>query len=431
MRLNYPEVALHVPRILLPNEHVPLDTWAVIACDQYTSEPDYWEQVHLRVGVHPSALHLVFPEVYLETADNEEIIDSINARMDEYLEKNVLRELPPGFVAVERTLTRGAVRRGLMVALDLEHYDYSDGAQKLVRTTEGTVLERLPPRIRVRERAQLEVPHIMVLIDDPQRSVIEPLFADGKEPLYDTELMLGGGKVRGYHVGNETAIEQVASSLAALTSGEPAMLYAMGDGNHSFATAKAVWKKIKKEAEGSEAVMQHPARYALVELVNIHDEGLEFEPIHRAVFGVETEELMAAAAAFFAAQEFSWGYCDSGNEDDLDAKAGHTITFFSSGRRGWMRIGDPNSHLAVASLQVFIDDFIEGYPLARVDYIHGEAALEKLAAEPHCTGFSLPGMDKRDFFQTIALDGALPRKTFSLGEAEEKRYYVESRRIAP
>jgi hypothetical protein len=431
MRLNYPEVALQVPRILLPNEHVPLDTWAVIACDQYTSEPDYWEEVHQRVGAHPSALHLVFPEVYLETSDGEEIIGSINARMDEYLAKNVLRELPPGFMAVERTLARGAVRRGLMVALDLEHYDYSEGAQELVRTTEGTVLERLPPRIRVRERAQLEVPHIMVLIDDPQRSVIEPLFADGQESFYDTELMLGGGRVRGYHIGAETVIEQVVSSLTSLTRGEPPMLYAMGDGNHSFATAKVVWEKIKQEAEGSEAVMQHPARYALVELVNIHDEGLEFEPIHRAVFGVETEELMAAAAAFFAAQEFSWGYCDSENEDDLDAKAGHTITFFSSGGRGWMCIEDPNSHLAVASLQIFVDDFIEGYPLARVDYIHGEAALEKLAAEPHCTGFFLPGMDKRDFFQTIALDGALPRKTFSLGEAEEKRYYVESRRIVP
>lgn len=431
MRLDYPEVALRVPKILLPGENVPLDTWAVIACDQYTSDPNYWEEVHRCVGTNPSTLHLVFPEVYLETAAGEEIIASINARMGEYVEKDVLRELPPGFVAVERTLARGVSRRGLMVALDLEHYDYRDGAQELVRTTEGTVLKRLPPRIRVRERAQLEVPHIMVLIDDPQRSVIEPLFAEDRDPLYDTELMLGGGRVRGYHIGDETAIEQVVSSLAVLTRGEPPMLYAMGDGNHSFATAKAVWENIKKEAGGTEAIMQHPARYALVELVNIHDEGLEFEPIHRAVFGVKTEELVAAAAAFFAAQKFSWGYCEEENTRHLDASDGHTIAFFSGGRRGWIRIADPDSHLAVAALQAFIDDFVEGYSLARVDYIHGAAALEKLASQPHCTGFFLPGMDKRDFFQAIALDGALPRKTFSLGEAEEKRYYVECRRIVP
>jgi len=429
MRLDYPEVALHVPTILLPNENIALDKWAVIACDQHTSEPNYWDEVYQRVGQEPSTLHLVFPEVYLETADSSETIESINERMGAYLREGVLRELPPGFVLVERTLAQGAVRKGLMVALDLEHYDYSDGAQELVRTTEGTVLERLPPRIQVRQQAPLEVPHIMVLIDDPQHTVIEPLFAAKQKPLYDSELMLGGGRVRGYHVGDEASIEEFVGHLSALGRGEPPMLYAMGDGNHSFATAKAVWESIKEQAEDREAVMQHPARYGLVELVNIHDEGLEFEPIHRAVFGVDTQELMAAAAAFFAAEEFSWNYCEDGEEAAAAAGAGHAIAFFSNGRRGSLRIGDPVSPLLVASLQAFIDDFIECYPLAKVDYIHGEAALEKLAAEPHCTGFLLPGMDKRALFEAIAADGALPRKTFSLGEAEEKRYYVECRRI--
>lgn len=430
MRTEFPEAALHVPTILLPREDIPLETWAVIACDQYTSEPDYWEEVQRRVGGAPSTLHLVFPEVYLDSADRGGVVDAINERMDEYAEGGVLRALPPGFVLVERTMARAAVRRGLMVALDLEHYDYRDGAQELVRTTEGTVLDRLPPRIEVRQHARIEVPHIMVLIDDPQRTVIEPLFAQAQTPVYEGALMLGGGSVRGFHIGDEAQIEQVASSLAALRRGEPPFLYAMGDGNHSFATAKAVWEQIKAEASNAEDVMGHPARYALVELVNIHDDGLEFEPIHRAVFGVEHEELMAAAAAFFAAQNFSWSYGE--DEDDWEeSEGGHTIAFCSGPRRGWLRIGDPDVQLAAGSLQSFIDDFVEGYPLAKVDYIHGEASLEKLAAAPQCTGFFLPALDKRDFFQTIALEGALPRKTFSLGEAEEKRYYVECRRIAP
>jgi hypothetical protein len=430
MRTEFPEAALHVPTILLPREDIPLETWAVIACDQYTSEPEYWQEVQQRIGNDPSTLQLIFPEVYLETANRAQVVDSINEHMRAYAEGGALRELPPGFVLVERTLQRGVKRRGLMVALDLEHYDYRDGAQELVRTTEGTVLGRLPPRIEVRQRARIEVPHIMVLIDDPQRTVIEPLFAQQRPPVYDGELMLGGGHVRGFHVGEPESIEQVAQSLAALRRGEPPFLYAMGDGNHSFATAKAVWEQTKAEAANPEDVMQHPARYALVELVNIHDEGLEFEPIHRAVFGVDVEELMAAAASFFAAQDFSWAYCEE--DDDWDeSERGHTIGFCSGQRRGWLRIDDPDVQLVAGALQGFIDDFIEGYPLAKVDYIHGEASLEKLAAAPQCTGFFLPALDKRDFFETIAREGALPRKTFSLGEAEEKRYYVECRRIAP
>ena len=430
MQTEFPEAALHVPTILLPREDVPLTSWAVIACDQYTSEPEYWDEVEKRIGRAPSTLPLIFPEVYLETADRGAVVDAINACMDEYAGGGVLRELPPGFVSVERTMKRGVVRRGLMVALDLEHYDYRDGAQELIRTTEGTVLGRLPPRIEVRQRARIEVPHIMVLIDDPQRTVIEPLFAEERPPVYEGELMLDGGHVRGFHIGDAASIERVAASLAALKRGEPPFLYAMGDGNHSFATAKAVWEQIKAEAPSPESVLDHPARYALVELVNIHDEGLEFEPIHRVVFGVDTEELMAAAASFFAAQDFSWAFC----EDEIDADeqaSGHTIGFCSGQRRGWMRIGDPSVQLAAGALQEFIDDFIEGYSLAKVDYIHGEASLEKLAAAPQCTGFYLPALAKDDFFQTIALEGALPRKTFSLGEAEEKRYYVECRRIAP
>ena len=428
MQTEFPEAALHVPTVLLPREDVPLKSWAVIACDQYTSEPEYWEEVEKHIGQASSTLSLIFPEVHLDTADRDAVVDSINKCMEEYAEGGVLRELPPGFVSVERTMKRGVVRRGLMVALDLEHYDYCDGSQELIRTTEGTVLGRLPPRIEVRQRARIEVPHIMVLIDDPKCTVIEPLFSEERPSLYDGELMLDGGHVRGFHIGDVASIERVAASLAALKRGEPSFLYAMGDGNHSFATAKAVWEQIKAEASSPDSVLDHPARYALVELVNIHDEGLEFEPIHRVVFGVDVEQLMAAAASFFAAQDFSWAF--RGDDNDVYEQAsGHTIGFCSCQRRGWMRIGDPNVQLVAGALQEFIDDFIEGYPLAKVDYIHGEASLEKLAATPQCTGFYLPALDKCDFFQTLALEGVLPRKTFSLGEAEEKRYYVECRRI--
>jgi hypothetical protein len=427
--MDLSELGLHVPTILLPGKDVALEQWAVIACDQYTSEPDYWNEVRAQVGAAASTLSLVFPEVYLESAEREKIIADINARMNEYLQDGVLQEQPPGFVLVERQLQRGKARKGLMVGLDLEHYDYRDGAQKLVRTTEGTVLERLPPRIQVRRQAALEVPHIMVLIDDPQRTVIEPLFNVERQPLYDSELMLGGGRVKGFHIGDEAELGQIAASLAALNRGEPPMLYAMGDGNHSFATAKAVWEQIKEEADDLSAVMQHPARYGLVELVNIHDEGLEFEPIHRAIFGVQTNELMEAMQRFFVGQGFIYNTGD-GQEEQVACDSGHRISFISGGRRGYLAIEKPEFQLEVASLQAFINDFIEQNPLAKVDYIHGEATLEKLAAEPLCTGFFLPTTDKHNFFQAIMLDGALPRKTFSVGEAEDKRYYMECRRIA-
>ncbi|MEE2628971.1 MAG: DUF1015 domain-containing protein, partial [Candidatus Latescibacterota bacterium] len=234
------------------------------------------------VGTAPSSLHLVFPEVYLDSANREEAIAGINQRMQEYLADGVLVEQRPGFMLVERNVGRASTRKGLIVALDLEQYDYRDGTQKLIRTTEGTDEGRLPPRIQVRQEASLETPHIMVLIDDPQRTVIEPLFLKDLEEAYDVELMLGGGRVRGWRIDDGQLIDEVAAHIARLSRGEPPMAYAMGDGNHSFATARAVWEQLKAEAEDESLVMNHPARYAIVELVNVHDDGLEFAPIHRA-----------------------------------------------------------------------------------------------------------------------------------------------------
>ena len=290
----YPKVALHVPTLLLPRADIPLEIWSVIACDQYTSQPEYWEEVQRIVGAAPSTLHLIFPEAYLEAACRKQAIAGINQRMQEYLKSGVLVEQRPGFMLVEREVGRAGSRWGLVVALDLEQYDYRDGAQKLIRTTEGTDQSRLPPRIQVREKASLETPHIMVLIDDPQQTVIEPLGEEDLQQAYDVELMLGGGRLRGWHIDDGTLIAEIAQALARLAHGEPPLIYALGDGNHSFATARAVWERLKAEAEDECQIMNHPVRYALAELVNVHDEGLEFAPIHRVVFGVDATDFLRA-----------------------------------------------------------------------------------------------------------------------------------------
>ena len=436
MQLHYPKVALHVPTLLLPRADIPLETWSVIACDQYTSQPEYWEEVRRIVGADPSTLHLIFPEAHLESADRKQAIAGIKQRMQAYLKSGVLVEQRPGFMLVEREVGRAAPRKGLVVALDLEQYDYRDGAQKLIRTTEGTDQSRLPPRIQVREKASLETPHIMVLIDDPQQTVIEPLGEENLKQVYDFELMLGGGRLRGWHIDDGTLIDEIAGCLSRLACGEPPLIYALGDGNHSFATARAVWERLKAEAEDECQIMHHPARYALAELVNVHDEGLEFAPIHRVVFGVDAADLLRAMETHCT----EWGFSRRNFTDRKEWETacreaavgpGHHIPYMSETERGLLSIARANFQLEVASLQAFLDRYLDAHPHARLDYIHGEAVLEKLAAEPDSIGFLLPAMDKRDLFKTIIMDGATPRKTFSLGEAEEKRYYLECRRLVP
>ncbi len=436
MQLHYPEIALHVPTLLLPRSDIPLETWSVVACDQYTSQPEYWGEVRRMVGADPSTLHLVFPEAYLESVCREQAIAGINQRMQEYLKSGVLVEQPPGFMLVEREVGRVAPRKGLVVALDLEQYDYRDGAQKLIRTTEGTDQSRLPPRIQVREQASLETPHIMVLIDDPQQTVIEPLGAKDLELAYDFELMLGGGRIRGWHINDEALINEIAGHIVRLARGEPPLIYAMGDGNHSFATARAVWERLKAEAEDERQVMNHPARYALAELVNVHDAGLEFAPIHRVIFGVDVVDLLRAMETHCSGNGFSRrAFADRERWEAACREAaigsGHHISYISGTERGLLSIAEPSFQLEVASLQAFLDCYLDAHPRARLDYIHGEDVLAQLAAEPDSIGFFLPTMDKRDLFKTIVADGAAPRKTFSLGEAVEKRYYLECRRLVP
>ncbi len=447
--MNFAGIGLQLPSLLLPRPGIDLTTWAVVACDQYTSQPDYWAQVDALVGAAPSTLRLTLPEVYLGAPDEAARIAAIQDTMQRYLAEGILVAHSPGLVRVEREMARGRIRKGLIVALDLECYDFNTGAKTLIRPTEGTIVERLPPRIRVREGAPLELPHVMVLIDDPGRTVIEPLFAEPLAPLYDAALMLNSGRVRGGRIEHPMLLQWVVEQLARLAEpaafaarygvghDEPVLLYALGDGNHSFATAKIIWEKLKCSAADPVAIMRHPARHALVELVNLHDEGLEFEAIHRIAFGVDPAALLAALTAFFQAQgsaltvvEYpSWAMARQAWQDLQRAPGRQVMAFAAEQRYGVLTLGQPRLSLPVAGLQAFLDEYLPGRPGARLDYIHGEDTLLQLSAQAGTLGFYLPALAKDDFFRTVILDGALPRKTFSMGEAQDKRFYLESRRI--
>jgi len=408
--MEFSEIGLKVPRILLPKEGIDMSKWSVVACDQYTSEPEYWEKVKEYVGDAPSTLNLVFPEVYLESRD-ESMISFINNNMKKYFDEGVFIE-KEGFILIDRKTSHAGSRKGLVVAIDLEKYDYTKGSKSLIRATEGTIVERLPPRIKVRENAVIELPHIMVLIDDPNKTVIEPLFDEKLECIYDFELMMDGGHIKGYMIEETDKINQIADSLSKLMKDR--MLYAMGDGNHSLATAKAVWEKKKEQG----ADMGSAARYALVELVNVHDPGLIFEPIHRVVFDVDIDDILKKMEEFFNEQ----GSELSLNAQDSD-ESSHAIEFISKSKSGTIVIKNPKLNLEVGSLQAFID-----HSGLKVDYIHGTDSVIKLANKGNI-GFLLPAMPKSELFPTVIKDGALPRKTFSMGEAAEKRFYIEARRI--
>jgi len=444
--MNFPAVALQVPTILLPREDVDLAAWAVIACDQYTSQPAYWEAVERLVGERPSTLRLMLPEAHLASADRPQRITAIHATMQRYLEQGVLRPCAPGFVLVNRTDSAGRTRRGLVAALDLEAYSYAPTAASLIRASEGTVLERLPPRADVRRGAALESPHVMVLIDDPERSVVEPLFDEQLPRLYDTDLMQGGGHVQGWLVDQERLWRKVAINLARLAGPEwfatrhgladrPVLLYAMGDGNHSFATAKLVWEEIRRAGADRAALQAHPARHALVEIVNVHDEGLRFEPIHRLVSGVEPQRLLRRMQLHFQAAGCA---CSCQPYESLarlraelerpHSRAMHLVPCLSAEGCALLRIDTPRSALPVGSLEGFFE--AEGLRPPQLDYIHGDQVLTELAQRPGCVGFVLPPLSKHDIFRTVVLDGALPRKTFSVGGADDKRFYLECRRIA-
>ena len=436
-----PDLGIAVPTVQLPKAGVDLNKWAVIACDQFTSEPEYWNDVKRHIGDAPSTLNITFPEVFLEQPDEQERIDTIQKTMREYLENGIVQPRE-GFIYVERTAL-GKTRRGIILCLDLDRYDFNKGSTSLIRATEGTIVERLPPRIKIRNDAALELPHILVLIDDPQKTVIEPLRqASSKfEKLYDFDLMLGSGHLTGYAISSEfeqqivSAIRDLASPQTfakkyGISADQPVLLFAMGDGNHSLATAKAIWEKLKPQV-GSD----HPARYALVEIENVHDEGLKFEPIHRVLFNLK-KDLLAEFRSHFGS---NFSYTPVASEAEMvkrvdaargDKQAVGLVGSGSIGKFGVIEISLPSTNLAVGTLQIFLDAFLKSGGAEKIDYVHGTDVVVRLGSQDGNAGFYLAGMNKSDLFKTVILDGALPRKTFSMGEAREKRFYMEARKIS-
>jgi hypothetical protein len=429
---------VQIPTILLPKPGVDLRQWAVIACDQFTSEPEYWAEVAGVVGTAPSTLHITLPEIYLDMPREGERVKAIRATMEEYLSRDLFDELS-GIVLVRRT-AGGRMRHGLMLALDLEQYDYAKGSTSLIRATEGTILERIPPRVRIRAGAPLEVPHILVLIDDPEGRVIEPLVARRSElrQIYNFDLMLGSGHLTGYAVDDRESQHAVMSALSRLGDPQvfsekyqlplstPPLVFAMGDGNHSLATAKAIWEDIKDKVG-----MSHPARYALVEIENIHDEGLAFEPISRVLFDVK-QGLAEALDGFYPDRYRLVPVANANAMAALvDGADGPEHAIGVIGPENWhvLYISQPPSNLPVGTLQAFLDAWGKSGGFGRIDYVHGRDVAERLGTQAGNLGFYLPAIDKSSFFKTVILDGALPRKTFSMGEAKEKRFYMETRRI--
>lgn len=409
--------------ILIP-KYVDMEKWAVVACDQYTGQPDYWKRVEENVGDAPSTLKLILPEVYLEEPDSAERISKIHSEMDAILGTNTLAEYKDSLIYIERVQSDGKVRQGLIGAIDLEEYDYRKGSTSQVRATEATVIERIPPRIKVRQGAPMELPHIMILIDDEEKTVVEPCeeIKQSEKPVYDFTLMENGGKICGYIVDDKLK-SAVFSALDKLNdndafnkkynlSGYPTLLYAMGDGNHSLATAKEFYEQLKRENPDKD-LSNHPARYALVEIVNLHSPALEFEAIHRIVTNVNTDELMGEMTSALGLSE---------------EKADQAFKVILKGEETTYYVHKPTSQLTVGSLQEFLDAYLKKSG-AKIDYIHGIDVVKSLAEQENSIGFILPDMMKSELFPTVIKDGALPRKTFSMGHAEDKRFYIECRKI--
>ncbi len=402
---------ISVPRVLLPKECVDLKKWAVIACDQFTSQGEYWKKLKDECG-EVSALNVIFPEYYLDKGDMDERIASINYYMNKYLCENVFREIN-GFVLTVRETSYGRRRTGLLALIDLDMYDFEKGGLP-IRATEATVRERLPVRIKIRRNAPLELPHVLLLIDDKEKTVIEPIAASISEEdkLYDSPLNMAGGSIKGYRVKNEERILSAVSALARpernqeLYGSASPFVFAVGDGNHSVATAKVLWEETKKTLSLKERE-SHPARYFLAEINNLYDDDLVFEPIHRAVFGVGKEFIEEMRSS-------------------LSGK-GHVTVLY---REELFSLSVPEgAPEAVRAIQEFIDGYLSSHEGAAVDYIHGDENLSKVASAKDGVAIFMPVLKKEELFPYVVKNGSLPRKTFSMGEAEEKRYYLEARKI--
>ena len=434
------QFGVKIPEILLPANKDELNKWAVIACDQYTSQKEYWQNVDDIASGSPSTINLIYPECYLEEPSPEVRINNINNTMNEYISSGVFSPPVNGFILLKRDTPKTSNRWGLMAALDLEEYDFSPDSKSMIRATEGTIIERIPPRVRIRKNAALELPHIMVLIDDPGKTVIEPLAArkEKLEKVYDFDLMMNSGHLTGYLVKQEEQLNRLADAIAALGSAENlssrynserAFLFAMGDGNHSLATAKTIWENYKKEHADEPDLMNHPSRWALVEIVNIFSEGIEFEAIHRAVFNCSPRLFISELKEN---PDFRVSTTDSLEKvmDEVDNAGPRQLCgYCTEDEYGIIEALKPDSSIIAGTIQNYIDNYLKSKQDAVVDYIHGIDVTDELGRKPGNMGIFLPAISKETFFQTVINDGAFPRKTFSMGEAFEKRFYVEARKI--
>lgn len=415
------KTAFSAADILLPKQSAMSEAWAVCACDQYTGEPAYWAETERIVGEKPSTLRLILPELYLEENDVTERIAKIQSSMQDYLKNDVFDTYSNAMIYIERIQSDGKCRAGLIGKIDLEQYDYTKGSTSLVRATEATVAERIPPRVRIRRGAALELPHIMILLDDAKKTVIEPLSAakSGMKQVYNTKLMQGGGSIQGWLIPAD-AQAKILDALTALGNAEnfengvAPLVYAMGDGNHSLATAKAFYEEWKA-AHPNEDTTNCAARYALVELVNLHSEALQFEAIHRILNGIDPAKLLADMTAALDLR--------------TDAPAAQAMEILVNGSKTTYYIHKPTSNLTVGSVQSFLDAWLKANG-GKIDYIHGAEVVAKLAQTEGSMGILLPDMQKSELFPTVIKDGALPRKTFSMGHAADKRFYMECRKIA-
>ena len=405
MNEKFSKLGFYPADILLPNKDVDMEKWAVVACDQFTSEPEYWERVEKTVGDAPSTLRLILPEANLKAPNVDEFIADINASMDKYLKENIFETLKDSLIYIERGQSDGKIRHGLIGMVDLDQYDFTPGSGALIRATEGTVLDRIPPRARVRRNAPIELPHVMLLIDDPDKTVIEPLTAaaDGMEKVYDFDLMENGGHIKGFKL-SASQIDAVADALLGLTTDE-----AM---KSKYGVSGAAPLLL---AAGPGEYLAPPARDALGEVGNNHHDALQFEPIHRALFGVDHEKFMEEFKKFYPNTHEGKG-------------EGHTIEVCWAGHDDFITVPDPKVQLAVGTLQAFIDEYLKKFG-GEVDYIHGDEVTRELGSKEGNMGFLLPAMGKEQLFKTVMADGVLPRKTFSMGHAQDKRYYVEARKI--
>ncbi len=410
--------------ILLP-KNTDMTKWSVVACDQYTSEPEYWADVEKIVGENPSTLKLTLPEIYLEEENIQERINNINENMKELMEENFFNEYKDSMIYLQRTQKDGKIREGLMGIVDLEGYNYEVGSQTPIRATEKTVIERIPPRVKIRQNATLELPHIMILIDDDKKDIIESLKTKVNENdvVYDFDLMKDGGHIKGYLLNNST-MDEIDKKLELLADEDSfekkydvknkgVLLFAMGDGNHSLATAKACYENLKKTMS-EEEYLNNPARYALVELVNLHSDALEFEAINRVVFDTNPENLIKKLKEYYIINKEG-----NGEKFEIITKDIDEIWY----------IENPKSNISVGSIQIFLDEYLKENA-GKIDYIHGEGVTKELTRKnDNNVGFIFDAMPKSELFKTVILDGSLPRKTFSMGHSYDKRYYLEARKI--